>query len=137
MSFWIGLNLNNYPSYATTQNYLDSNLTLSMEKGTAKILSITNNPPKELHKDDKTISDSSSHFIHIRVSQLDDCATSIQLALKFSTPKWISDLNQTETEINGEKTYGLERMMKGFGEAYKQNEKSYFFNNLNVSLIKQ
>lgn len=137
ISFWVGINLNDYPSYATTQAYLDSNLILSMQKGTAKILSITKSPPKKLDKDDKSISDSSSHFIYIQVSELEDYATSIQLALKFSTPTWIADLDQTATEFKREQTYGLVRMMKGFEEAYNQNEKSYFFKNVIVSLIKQ
>lgn len=136
-SFWIALDLKKLPSYSTTQTYLDSNLTLTMQKGTAKILSVTSTAPKGLDKDDKTIADNSSHFIHVQVSELEDCATTIHIGLKFSTPKWINTLNQTETETNGEKTFGLERMMNGFSEAYSQDKGAYFFNNLNVSLIKQ
>lgn len=137
MSFWIGINLRNYPSYATTQSYLDSNLILTMEKGNSKIISITNEPPKALEKDDKPISDKSTHYLHIRVSQLDDCVTSLHLGLRFSKPSWIKDLNEEESENNREKTFGLERMMKGFEQAYNPNGNTYFFNNLNVSLIKQ
>jgi len=137
MSFWIAVNLKELPSYATTQTYLDSNLVLTMQKGTAKITSITSTIPKGIDKDDKAIADKSSHFVRIKVSTLEDCATTISLGLKYSTPSWIKELDQTESESNGEKTFGLERMMKGFAEAYKQNEQTYFFNNLNVSLIKQ
>jgi len=136
-SFWIGVNLKDYPSYATTQSYLDSNLTLSIQKGTAKILSITNTPPKELNKDDKTIADNSNYFIHVRVSELQDCATTLHLSLKYSSPKWVDALNYDgDVESNSQVTKGLKKMMDGFNEAYSQNN-AYFFNSLNVSLIKQ
>lgn len=136
-SFWIGVNLKDYPSYATTQSYLDSNLILSIQKGTAKILSITNTPPKELNKDDKTIADNSNHFIYVSVSELQDCATTLHLSLKYSSPKWIDALNYDgDDESNSQVTKGLKKMMNGFNEAYNQND-TYFFNSLNVSLIKQ
>jgi hypothetical protein len=137
MSFWIGIDLRNYPEYATTQNYLDSNLFPTMEKGTARIISITKELPKGIEKDDKPIAEKSTHYVHIQISQLDDCAATLQLTLKFSKPNWIHDLNQDETESNGEKTFGLERMMKGFEQAYNPDGKAYFFKDLKVSLIKQ
>lgn len=137
VSFWIGIDLKNYPDYATTQNYLDSNLILTMGKGTSKIIAITNIPPTEIVKDDKPIADKSTHFIHIWVSQLDDCVTSLNLALQFSKPKWIFELNQDITESNGEQTFGLTKMMNGFDQAYNSTSKPYFFNNLRISIIKQ
>jgi hypothetical protein len=137
MSFWIGIDLKKYPEYATTQSYLDSNLILTLEKGISRIISITNQPPKGLEKDDKPITDKSTHYIQIRVSQLDDCVTSLHLALRFSKPFWINQLNEEESENNREKTYGLKRMMQGFEQAYNPDGKAYFFNDLKVSLIKQ
>ena len=137
LSFWIGIDLKNYPDYAKTQSYLDSNLILTMEKGVAKKISITNELPNGLEKDDKPISDKSTHYIHIRVSQLDDCVTSLHLTLQFSKPNWIKDLNEEADENNREKTFGLERMMSGFEQAYNPNGKANFFNNLTVSIIKQ
>ncbi len=137
MSFWIGVDLKDFPSYATTQSYLDSNLNLSIQKGAAQILSITKNPPKELNRDDKTITDGSSHFIHVRVSELQDCATTLHLSFKYSSPKWIDTLNYDgDEESNSQVTKGLKKMINGFNEAYNQND-AYFFNSLNVSLIKQ
>jgi hypothetical protein len=137
LSFWIAVDLKEYPSYATSQNYLDSNIIVTMEKGTSKILSITNEPPKGLEKDDKPITDKSTHYIHVKVSQLEDCAASIHLALKFSNPGWIKQLNEEVEDNNHKKTFGLERMMLGFQQAYNPDGKAYFFKNLNVSLIKQ
>jgi len=137
LSFWVAVDLKGLPTYATTQTYLDSNLILTMKNGTTEITSITSAAPKEINTDDKTIADKSTHFVHVRVSSLEDCATTMHLGLKYSTPRWIKDLDQTESEKNGEKTFGLERMMNGFTEAYKQTDPSYFFNNLNVSIIKQ
>lgn len=137
VNFWIGINLNSLPSYATSKTYLDSNLVLTMQKGDASILTITSTEPSAIDKDDKIISDKSTHFLRVKVSRFDDCVSIIQIGLKFSTPTWINDLNQIESEINRESTFGLERMMNGFAEAYKQDSSSYFFNDLNVSLIKQ
>lgn len=136
-SFWVALNLKELPSYATTQSYLDSNMAITMQKGTAKITSISSTAPKGLDKDDKVLADKSTHFVRISISSLDDCATTILLGLRYSTPNWIRELNQTESESNGDKTFGLQRMMNGFSEAYKQNEPAYFFNNIIVSIIKQ
>lgn len=137
MSFWIALDLKELPSYAQTKNYLDSNLVLTMQKGTAEITKITTSAPKGIDKDDKEIADKSTHFVHIKVSSFEECATTIHLELKYATPNWISELNQTDSESNGDKTFGLERLMNGFAEAYKQEKTTYFFNNLNVSLIKK
>ena len=86
---------------------------------------------------DKTIADNSNHFIHVRVTELQDCATTLRLSLKYSSPKWIDTLNYDgDEESNSQVTKGLKKMMNGFNEAYNQND-AYFFNSLNVSLIKQ
>lgn len=137
ISFWVAVNLKELPTYATTQSYLDSNMVIAMQKGTAKITSIASTAPRGIDKDDKSIAEKSTHFVRIRISNLEDCATTITVGLKYSTPYWIGELNQTTSESNGDKTFGLERMMNGFSEAYKQNKPTYFFNNIIVSIIKQ
>ncbi|WP_428656021.1 hypothetical protein [Runella sp.] len=137
LSFWVAIDLTDFPSYATTLAYLDSNLVLTMQKGNATIIEKTLIAPKELSSDDKEIATKATHFIHIRILSLEDLVTTIQLKLNYSTPNWINTLNQTNSEKNGEKTFGLERLMNGFAEAYKQGKPTYFFNDLNISLIKQ
>lgn len=138
VSFWIALDLKELPSYAQTKNYLESNLALTIQKGTAEITEITTSVPKGLDNDDKGIANSSTHFVRVRVSSIEECATTIHLGLKYATPSWISELNQIDSESsNGDKTFGLERLMNGFAEAYKQDKTTYFINDLNVSLIKQ
>ena len=73
----------------------------------------------------------------MRVSELQDCATTLHLSLKYSSPKWVDALNYDgDVESNSQVTKGLKKMMDGFNEAYSQNN-TYFFNSLNVSLIKQ
>lgn len=137
VSFWIALNLKKLPNYAKTKNYLENNLDLSIQKGVADIVEITASVPNDLHKDDKEIANSSTHFVRVKISSIDECATAIDLRLKYSTPSWISELNQIESESNGEKTFGLERLMNGFSEAYKQDKHAFFFNNLTISIIKK
>ena len=136
VSFWIALNLKKLPNYAKTKNYLVNNLDI-VQKRVAEIVEITESVPNDLHKDDKEIAISSTHFVRVKISSIDECATTIDLRLKYSTPSWISELNQIESESNREKTFGLERLMKGFSEAYKQDENAFFFNNLTISIIKK
>jgi hypothetical protein len=137
VSFWIALNLKKLPNYAKTKNYLENNLDLSIQKGVADIVEITTSVPNDIHKDDKEIANSSTYFVRVKVSSIEECATVIDLRLKYSTPSWISKLNQIESESNGEKTFGLERLMNGFSEAYKQDNQALFFKNLTISIIKK
>ena len=62
--------------------------------------------------------------------------STLHLALKFSNPDWIRTLNEDSSENNREKTFGLEKMMLGFDQAYNGDGEAYFFNNLTISLIK-
>lgn len=138
LSFWIALDFKNLPEYTKSEDYIRKNLAfLPISKGTAEIAEITSKVPNGLHNDDKEIINSSTHFVRVKVLNIEECAITIHLGLKYDTPSWINELNQTESESNGEKTFGLERLMNGFAEAYKQDKPAYFFNNLTVSIIKK
>jgi len=134
--FWIGLDLTKYPSYATSPQYLKSNLVLTISQGSARILDIKGKAPETLAKDDQAIARSVTHFIQIEISEIADCIASLDIALKFSRPGWITQLNENELEENREKTFGLERMMNGFEQAYNSGE-AYFFRGLRISFTKQ
>lgn len=135
--FWIALDLKNFPEYTKSGEYLKKNLDFSPSSKDITITEITSSVPKGLDNHDKIIANSSTHFVRVKVLNIEECAITIHLGLKYDTPSWINDLNQTESESNGEKTFGLERLMNGFAEAYKQDKPAYFFNNLTVSIIKK
>ncbi len=137
LKFWIGINLNDFPKYATTNGYLDSNIVLSIKSGKAKILSISKNKPEGLNTDDNEIANKSTHFIHLLINQLDENENSVQISLKYSTPNWISDYNQNISETNGQKTFGLKKLMTGFYDAYYTDVNPLFFRNINISINKQ
>lgn len=137
LSFWIGIDLKDFPTYSKTQTYLENNLIASIGLDKVKITSITNHKPKDLNNDDKIISEKCTHYIRISITQLDACAEILNLSLLFQSPDWITILDEPTSENNREKTFGLVNMMKGFDKAYNINDKVYFFNNLKISLVKQ
>lgn len=135
--FWIALDLKNLPEYTKSEEYLRKNLDLFPNSKDITITEITSSLPKGLDNHDKNIANSSTHFVRVKVLNIEECAITVYLGLKYDTPSWIHELNQTESESNGDKTFGLERLMNGFEEAYKQDKSAYFFNNLTVSIIKK
>jgi len=137
MKFWIGINLKDLPFYAVEQKYLDSNLVLTLNKGNAEILAISDKAPKDLASDDKPIANNSTHFILVKISQLDDCLSTMSVGLKYSRPSWVSLLNEKKDENNRDKTFGLENIVQGFEQAYYPDGKAWFFNNMNISLLKK
>ena len=136
MKFWIGVNLKGFPSYAVDTAYLKSNLNLTV-KGKGEITAISRTVPKGLQDIDKPFSDKCTHFIQVRISELNDCVSTLQLSLKYSKPQWIENLTEPKDEYNRSKTFGLDKIDSGLEQAYKTDENPYFFKNLTISLIKK
>jgi hypothetical protein len=138
LSFWMGINLNNLPAYVKSESYLKNNLSLSMDRGTSKITAIQKQLPNA-DQDDKCIVKNCSHFIRIRIDEMNTPATSLILSLKYSTPDWVTRFNESnlDNEMNREKTFGLTRIVSGYEQAYLQSDNSYFFKGLTIPLTKE
>jgi hypothetical protein len=136
MKFWIGVDLRGLPSYAVDTAYLKNNLNLTV-KGKGEITAISRNTPKGLQDIDKPFSEKCTHFIQIRITEINVCVSTLQLSLKYSKPQWIDSLNEPKDEYNRNKTFGLDKIDSGLEQAYKTDENPYFFKSLTISLIKQ
>jgi hypothetical protein len=138
LSFWMGINLNDLPEYVTSESYLKNNLFLSMDRGTSKITAIQKQLPNA-DQDDKSIARNCTHFIRIRINEMNTPATSLNVSLKYSTPDWVSRFNENnlDKEKDREKTFGLRRIVSGYEQAYLQSDNSYFFKDLTIPLTKE
>lgn len=137
VTYWMGINLSKFPDSVKTIEYLKTNLNLNMEKGSVTLLDIITQAPPTLEVDDRNIAKKCTHFLKFKITEINDCVTSVNLGLRFLAPGWILTNNEKDDENNRVKTFGLERMLEGFSQAYNQTEKAYYFNNLRISIIKQ
>lgn len=135
--FWIGIDLKSFPKYSQEISYLNNNLTLNIENGDVEILDIKVLPYSNIVSDDKDIANRCTHLIQVRVSNLTDCISLINISFKCSIPDWKSTQNESSDENNREKTYRLNDLISGFEQAYCSENNEYFFKDLGISLIKE
>jgi len=137
IEFWLGLDLGGFPEYSRDSVYLKNNLKCKIGNGVAKIVKIEFIPYSNVHKDDIPIAQKCSHIVKFRVSGLSECVSILSLSLKFTMPTWKNTLNENLDENNRERTFGLEKIISGFEQAYCSEDSAYFFKNLQISLIKE
>ena len=137
IEFWLGLDLNDFPEYSKTKDYLKQNLEISLNNGEFEILTIEKLPYSNVASDDKPIAQRCTHIVKLKISNLSECVSVLSLSLKCSLPDWRKSLNENVSENNREKTFGLEKIISGFEQAYCQKQGEYFFKNLPISLIKE
>lgn len=136
IEFWLGLDLKDLPEYSKTDVYLKQNLEMQLN-GKVVIVSTEKLPYSNVVADDKPIAQKCSHLIKLRVSELSDCVSILSLSLKCTSPDWPIELNEKTSENNREKTFGLEKIISGFKQAYISDQDEYFFKNLSIALIKE
>lgn len=138
---WLGIDLKEFPDYVTAQNFLDSNLVLTANKGTAKIISVVTKDEliSKVNSDDKELADKCTNFIQMKITELNENVSSLYLSLKYSRPNWIASFNEPDlkNQDNREKTYGLDNIISGLEQAYSVDNSTCIFKNLTISLIKK
>ncbi len=142
MECWIGIDLNELPKYAQIINYLDSNMNLTPDKGKATKISIVTkeNFISKVHPDDKAISDKCTHFVKIRITELNDEVSSLNISVKNKRPAWVNLTNHDDVdskEENRQNTFGLNNIVSGMEQAYNMNSSTLFFKPITISLIKK
>lgn len=142
IELWIGVNLLGLPDYATQNNFLESNLIITLNGEVQKAISIF---PKDkfiskIDESDKEIENECSHFVRIKITDLDEQVSTLQLSLKNQEPSWIETTNHNDIvkkEKNREKTYGLSNIILGLEQVYNMNETTMFFKPITITLIKK
>lgn len=137
IEFWLGLDLNDFPEYSKTNEYLRQNLEIQLDNGVYEIVTIEKLPYSNIVADDKQIAQKCSHIVKLKISNLSECVSVLSISLKCDLPDWRNNLNENTSENNREKTFGLEKIISGFEQAYCPKQKEYFFKNLPISLIKE
>jgi len=137
IEFWLGLDLNDFPEYSKTNEYLRQNLEIQLENGVFEIVTIEKLPYSNIVADDKQIAQKCTHIVKLKISNLSECVSVLSLSLKCALPDWRKTLNENIAENNREKTFGLEKIISGFEQVYCPKQSEYFFKNLPISLIKE
>ena len=138
VNFWMGIDLKRYPTFVTNPSYLQSNLSLSVEDGAGKIVSIRERKPIGLDLDDQDLAARCTHFLKINLLELNTPVSQLSLSLKYARPDWVSYLNESELakENERQKTFGLERILSAYEQAYMPEDRGFYFEDLKLSLIK-
>lgn len=137
VKFWLGMDLNDFPEYSKTKDYLNQNLKVKLNSEECEIMDIIKLPSSNIHEDDKQIAQNCTHIIKIKTSNITECVSLLSLSLECSVPDWRKTLDENISENNREKTFGLEKIISGFEQAYCPKQSEFFFKNLQISLIKE
>lgn len=137
--FWIALNLNDLPSYAKQITYLQDNLNINSLGAKITKLKIEDSFENVNH-DDEHIKNKCNVFIQLKIDAMTENCALINISLKKKRPIWISKLNNNDPitmNIDRSHTYGLTNLIEGIAQAYDSTEKSYFFNDVQISLLRK
>jgi hypothetical protein len=137
IKFWLGLDLNVFPEYSKTKDYLNQNLKITLNNDECEIIDIIKLPSTNIHADDKQIAQNCTHIVKIKIFNITECVSVASISLKCTLPTWYKVINEPNSQNNREKTFGLEKIISGFEQAYCPKQSEYFFKNLPISLIKE
>lgn len=137
VKFWLGMDLNDFPEYSKTKDYLNQNLKVKLNNEECEIMDIIKLPSSNIHEDDKQIAQNCTHIIKIKISNITECVSVASISLKCTLPTWYNVINEPDSQNNREKTFGLEKIISGFEQAYCPKQSEFFFKNLPISLIKE
>ena len=132
LTYTIGLNLNNLPTYYKNKTYLQDNLKAVSSNSSTQIKTIRTYSEfkKNINPEDVVLAKKYTHFVEVKTVSVDDpCKATINLELKSSLPKWIDTWNTESDETDAERserTVLLKRIFSGINEAY-ENEISFSY----------
>lgn len=139
VGFWVAIDLTGLPSFARTTDYLDSNLTATISKGTVKILKVGYKADK-LNTDDNKFADKCDAFVQLSVEDMPEDMATVTLSLARKRPLWVAAINHDTLAIKETlrtKTFGWANIMTGFDQAYENSAAGAYFNQISISLIKK
>jgi len=139
IGFWVAIDLTSLPTFARTTDYLDSNLTATISKGTVKILKVAYKADK-LNTDDSKFADKCDAFVQLSVEDMPEDMAIVSLSLARKRPLWVAAINHDTLSIKETlrtKTFGWANIMTGFDQAYENSATGTYFNQMNISLIKK
>ncbi|MCX6244672.1 MAG: hypothetical protein NTU98_08205 [Bacteroidetes bacterium] len=135
ISFWVGINLSQFPFYSYDTGYLRTNLELKIGAKEISFGEISQIPEVQ----SLTEKSKCTHFFKINILDLTENVSKLNISLK-DKPNWMSAINHDDYP-NREKirlrTYGLNNIIKGLEEAYNVTDTRYLFKDLQISLIKK
>lgn len=135
--FWLALDLSSYPLFASDTTYLNNNLSLVCDNGTAKII-VIKSALSSVKQNEQGIAQRCSTYLRIEFSEFYKPIDNIKLSLKSTNPRWISLLNSDDlstSESNRTLTYGLSNIITGIDQAYnKDGVAKYFIKDLQFQL---
>jgi hypothetical protein len=141
--FWIGLDLSGAPSYIDQDDYLKKNLVITGTGLNAtvvgNILPVAGFTGRLTDETDKNLSGKCTHFVRIRVADLEGRDGEIGLSLKKVRPSWVETNNHDEAAVaeqRRDKTYGLKNIFDGMEDTYKERSASWFFKDLKIIVNK-
>ena len=140
IEFSIGLNMTGLPEYAQAESYLKSNLAVTADNGSVKLVNVQR---KDAVKTDRMsdreqkLLQPNTHVLTFRVDNLfaDAATLTLKLPVRFDTwyTTWSTMDDRTEAGRKN-KTFALEHLMTGVREAYQTSGNE--FANLSIRLTK-
>ena len=137
--FWVGIDLDQFPTFTRTTAYLDSNLSVAINNGSVKILQVAYKVEKE-NADDSKLTDKCDAFVKLSVDAMPGNIALVTLSLKRKRPEWVGKINHDTLAVKETlrtKTFGWANIITGFDQAYENTATDTYFNQLNISLIKK
>lgn len=142
LEFTVGIDLSEFPGYAKSKNYLEKNFEIKIDGNDFNSFKIETKDELQsgIKSDDKNIFQNCSNYLKMEIKSLEKEINKVDVSLKFSIPEWVREINNDDlnsAESSRDKTYGLEKIIKGIEEAYNVSNNPYFFKNLQIVLIKK
>ena len=135
MQFTVGFNTQQLPHQFARQAYLEENLKLKVNNGSAEISEIRNKSDFEsagrLSSRDKALLDCYTYYVTVKVNKLDNRnqPLTINLQLDQQLPLWIEEWTTEDDrrpEESGAKTFALNDIMKGVQNLYVSSQSNWF-----------
>jgi hypothetical protein len=142
--FWIGFNINGIPNYAQQKNYLENNLEISglglKASKIGQILTKEQFGSKIEDSEDKRVSEKCTHYVRVKINEMEPKTGEIYLSLKKVNPEWINSYSHNDSqnaEVIRDKTFGLDNIYAGIADAYRDKETGYFFKGAKLIVTKK
>lgn len=143
LSFWLGLDLKNFPSYSQNEAYLRKSLTVSPEGTKASVVDVISRPAIQNRLNDpidKQLAQNCTHFVRVRAHDFYNGAALLKFQLQDSKPTWIDVYNHdtlSQADNNRHQTFGLNNIYIAIQEAFRDKSKQTLFDSVKISLSKK
>ncbi|RYG15473.1 MAG: hypothetical protein EOO07_15340 [Chitinophagaceae bacterium] len=141
IGFWLGLDLSKLPSYSQQADFLRNNISFNSELAKYDSILTKSDFLKTLDDEtDKSIAANCTHFIHMRVEEMEGKTLFVKLQFRNNQPTWIQTYNHSDdsqADINRSQTFGLANIYTALRDAYGEKPDQPFFKELQITLVKK